>query len=71
MITDFPTRNIKVAMFHTGKHGWRYSCMEFGVFHISYKEIWAHIFLLGIWSFPYFIQKNLGTYKNMGDTFLE
>ena len=34
-------------------------------------SIWAHIFLHGIWSFPYFIQENLGTYKNMGNTFLE
>ena len=26
-----------------GKHGWKYSCMEFGVFHISYRKIWAHM----------------------------
>ena len=35
------------------------------------QKTWVEIFLHGIWSFPYFLQENLGTYENMGNTFLE
>ena len=71
MDTDFPEGYIEVSSISYKKIWSQIFPQEICKLHVSFKKTWVEIFLHGIWSFPYCLQENLGTYENMGNTFLE
>ena len=69
MDTDFPEGYIEVASISYKKILSQIFPQEICKLHVSFKKTWVEIFLHGIWSFPYCLQENLGTYENIGNTF--
>ena len=69
MDTDFPEGYIEVASISYKKIWSQIFPQEICKLHVSFKKTWVEIFLHGIWSFPYCLQENLGTYENIGNTF--